>query len=160
MDEGVLEKAGNSLRKDIISLKENQNEISNAESDGARSQKNKYLFAFKPEEMGEHKIVFIFSDSTEDFIVLNVMDDLEKVMEERVAYICDELFTGENGNPAYAFTPISNQGESLGKANLVLKKNLLGTLDVEQVRKVEQCANSYVRPKWFIDGDFRKPRKL
>ena len=124
------------------------------------NRKNIYLFAFKPEEMGEHKLVFTFSDGTEDFIVLNVMDSLEKVIEERVAYICNELFTGENGDPAYAFTPISNQGESLGKANLVLKKNLLGTLDVEQVRKVEQCANSYVRPKWFIDGDFRKPRKL
>ena len=45
--------------------------------------------------------------------------------------------------------PISNQGESLGKANLVLQKNLLGKLDASQVQKVEKCAVNYVRPKWF-----------
>lgn len=119
-----------------------------------------YEFSFKPATMGEHRIVFSFSDSTEDFVVLNVMDRLEKVIEERVEYICDTLYTGENGDPAYAFEPISNQGESLGKANLVLKKNLLGKLDMEQVRKVEKCAVWYVRQKWFIDGDFKNPRKL
>ena len=119
-----------------------------------------FRFTFKPEAMGEHKIVFTFSDGTEDFVVLNVMDQLETVINERVEYICDSLYTGENGSPAYAFTPVSNQGESLGKANLVLKKNLLGALDVEQVRKVERCAVHYVRPKWFEDGNFRQPRKL
>ena len=44
--------------------------------------------------------------------------------------------------------------------NLVLKKNLLGSLDVSQVRKVECSAVNYVREKWFIDGDFKRPRKL
>lgn len=39
MDKSVFEKAGNSLRKAIIFLKENQNEILNAESDGARRLK-------------------------------------------------------------------------------------------------------------------------
>lgn len=120
----------------------------------------KYDFSFKPVAMGEHKIVFLFSDSSEDFIVLNVMDQLEKVIEERVDYICNTLYTGEKGEPPYAFEPISNQGESLGKANLVLKKNLLGKLDIEQVRKVEKSAVIYVKNKWFIDGNFRKPKKL
>ena len=126
----------------------------------AKNDKRNYQFAFKPQAMGEHKLVFTFNDDTEDFVVLNVMDNIEKVMEERVAYICDTLYTGENGNPAYAFEPISNQGESLGKANLVLKKNLLGKLEPDQVQKVEKCAVEYVRKKWFIDGDFKKPRKL
>ena len=125
-----------------------------------KNDKRNYQFAFKPQSMGEHKLVFTFNDHTEDFVVLNVMDNLEKVIEERVAYICDILYTGENGNPAYAFEPISNQGESLGKANLVLKKNLLGKLEPDQVQKVEKCAVEYVRKKWFIDGDFKKPRKL
>lgn len=117
-------------------------------------------FSFKPETMGEHKVVFTFDNASEDFIVLNVMDRIEKVIEERVAYICDNLYTGEDGDPACAFKPISNQGESLGKANLVLRKNLLGKLDVTQVRKVEKCAVEYVRKKWFRDGDFKKPEKL
>lgn len=43
-------------------------------------------------------------------------------------------------NPPFAFEPISNQGESLGKANLVLQKNLLGKLDASQVQKVEKCS--------------------
>lgn len=119
-----------------------------------------YHYVFEPKAMGEHKLVFMFSDGTEDFVVFNVMDNLEKVINERVAYICEKLYTGENGDPAYAFEPISNQGESLGKANLVLKKNLLGDLDTEQVRKVEKCAVNYVRQKWFKNGDFRKPVKL
>ena len=61
---------------------------------------------------------------------------------------------------AWAFESVSNQGESLGKANLVLKKNLLGTLDVRQVRKAESRTLNYIQKKWFEDGDFRKPRKL
>lgn len=121
---------------------------------------NQYRLYFAPEAMGEYKVVITFSDQTEDFIVLNVMDKIDQVVEERVEYICDKLYNGEEGNPPYAFQPISNQGESLGKANLVLKKNLMGMLDIGQVRKVEQCVVNYVRPKWFENGDFRKPIKL
>ena len=120
----------------------------------------KYNLTFKPVAMGEHKVVIRFTDNTEDFVVLNVMDKIDKVIGERVEYICDTLYHDENGNPPYAFEPISNQGESLGKANLVLQKNLLGKLDTSQVQKVEKCAVNYVRPKWFVNGDFMKPRKL
>lgn len=123
-------------------------------------EKGRYSLSFKPEAMGEHKVAITLSDGTEDFVVLNVMDRIEKVIEERVEYICSTLYHGRHGEPPYAFEPVSNQGESLGKANLVLKKNLLGVLDVSQVRKVENCAVNYVRKKWFVDGDFRKPRKL
>lgn len=124
------------------------------------AKKNVYNFNFKPAAMGEHKIVISFSDGTEDSVVLNVMDNLEKVIEERVDYICNSLYNGENGRVPYAFEPVSNQGESLGKANLVLKKNLIGKLDKEQVRKVEKSAVYYVREKWFENGDFKKPVKL
>ena len=123
-------------------------------------KENTYTCVFKPEAMGEHKVVITFEDGTEDFVVLNVMDSLDKVISERVEYICDELYNGADGTTPYAFEPVSNQGESLGKANLVLKKNLLGDVDISQVRKVEESAVNYVRPKWFIDGDFKKPRKL
>lgn len=120
----------------------------------------KYNLIFKLAAMGEHKVVIRFTDNTEDFVVLNVMDKIDKVIEERVEYICDSLYHNENENPPYAFEPVSNQGESLGKANLVLQKNIFGKLDASQVQKVEKCAVNYVRSKWFIDGDFRKPRKL
>lgn len=123
-------------------------------------RQEKYNLIFKPAAMGEHKVVIRFTDNTEDFVVLNVMDKIDKVIEERVEYICDSLYHNENENPPYAFEPVSNQGESLGKANLVLQKNILGELDASQVQKVEKCAVHYVRPKWFIDGDLMKPRKL
>lgn len=125
-----------------------------------KEKAGKYNLIFKPVSRGEHKVVFRFDDDTEDFVVLNVMDRIEKVVEERVEYICNSLYHDESGNPPCAFEPISNQGESLGKANLVLQKNLLGKLNTSQVQKVEKCAVNYVRPKWFIDGNFKKPRKL
>ena len=99
-------------------------------------------------------------DGSEDFVVLNVMDGLAQVIEERADYICSSLYNGAEGSTPYAFEPISNQGESLGKLNLVLKKNLLGALVTSQVQKVEESAVRYVRQKWFIDGDFTRPRKL
>ena len=153
-DAEALYKEGESIQKLFIPVyKDTKNSQNSAKTE-------KYNLTFKPVAMGEHKVVIRFTDNTEDFVVLNVMDKIDKVIEERVEYICDSLYHGENGNPPYAFEPISNQGESLGKANLVLQKNILGKLDASQVQKVEKCAVNYVRPKWFIDGDFMKPRKL
>lgn len=143
----ALYKEGGTVKKLAIPLRKTE-------------KKGMYSLSFKPEAMGEHKVVITLCDGTEDFVVLNVMDRIEKVIEERVDYICSTLYHGEHGEPPYTFEPVSNQGESLGKANLVLKKNLLGALNVSQVRKVENCAVNYVRKKWFVDGDFRKPRKL
>ncbi|MHC9532531.1 hypothetical protein ACVPPR_03835 [Dellaglioa sp. L3N] len=115
---------------------------------------------FIPKVLGEHKISFLFKDGTVDFIVLNVMNSLDKVIDERVSYISEKLYLGSDGAVPYAFSPISNQGESLGKLNLILKKNLMGTLDVEQVRKVEASAVYYVRNKWFKDGNLLMPNNL
>ncbi|MGL9730823.1 hypothetical protein [Enterococcus sp. DIV0756] len=126
------------------------------QSDG----KERQVITFNPDFLGEHKIIFTLNDGTEDFIVLNVMDDIATVIEERAAYICDVLYSGENGTTPYSFEPVSNQGESLGKLNLVLKKNLLGKLDARQVRKVEESAVYYVKNKWFVNGDFTRPQKL
>lgn len=118
------------------------------------------LLSFVPHSLGEHKVMIRFTDGSEDFIVLNVMENLAKVIEERAEYICSKLYNGADGSTPYAFEPVSNQGESLGKLSLVLKKNLLGPLVKSQVQKVEESAVKYVREKWFINGDFRQPRKL
>ncbi|WP_419154391.1 hypothetical protein [Weissella bombi] len=126
----------------------------------SNSEPQKYHIMFKPNYLGEHKITFEFSDGTQDMIVLNVMSRLNEVIDKRVDYISKELYQGENGEVPYAFTPISNQGESLGKLNLVLKKNLMGTLSIKQVQQVEESAVYYVRPKWFNQGDFTCPNNL
>ncbi|CAM4249764.1 hypothetical protein [Weissella hellenica] len=121
---------------------------------------NQYQVSFKPTILGEHKIVFDFSDGTQDSVVLNVMNPLNEVIDKRVKYISENLYQGKDGETPYASTPISNQGESLGKLSLVLKKNLMGILDKEQVRQVEASAVNYVRPKWFNNGNFKRPNKL
>ncbi|MDF8366570.1 hypothetical protein G9406_02995 [Weissella paramesenteroides] len=121
---------------------------------------NHYQVVFKPTILGEHQITFDFADGTQDAVVLNVMTPLNEVIDRRVQYISEELYQGADGEVPYAFTPISNQGESLGKLSLVLKKNLMGALDQQQVRQVEASAVNYVRPKWFTDGNFRQPSNL
>ena len=40
----------------------------------------KYNLIFKPAAMGEHKVVIRFTDNTEDFVVLNVMDKIWKII--------------------------------------------------------------------------------
>lgn len=140
------------VKKDVLAVTDLTDSL---EKDGQQ-----YYLSFTPSCLGEHKIVFYFTDGSEDFIVMNVMDKLSKVIEERVDCICSTLYNGEDAQVPYAFEPISNQGESLGKLNLVLKKNILGQLAEDQVHKVEESAVKYVRQKWFIDGDFTKPRKL
>ena len=115
---------------------------------------------FKPTILGEHQLVFDFADGTQDEVVLNVMTPLNEVIDQRVKYISEQLYQGADGEVPYAFTPISNQGESLGKLSLVLKKNLMGDLDPQQVQQVEASAVNYVRPKWFNNGDFRIPNNL
>ncbi|MBU5365841.1 hypothetical protein P7H74_09510 [Enterococcus devriesei] len=147
----------------LIQVKDNQvkdNQINSYVADFQVDAAGKTIIHFKPEVLGEHKVIISFTNGTEDFVVMNVMNDLSTVIEERADYICETLYNGATGATPYAFEPVSNQGESLGKLNLVLKKNLLGKLDPEQVRKVEESAVHYVKAKWFIDGDFLKPRKL
>ena len=109
---------------------------------------------------GEHLVTITLDDGTKDQVIMNVMDSIRTVLSDRTEYISNKLYQGPEGDIPYSYRPISNQGESLGKLSLVLKENLLGTPDIKQVRQVEQSAVYYIRPKWFIEGDFTKPRML
>lgn len=119
-----------------------------------------FELTFVSDQLGEHKIEFTFDDGTSDFIVLNVMPPLDQLLETRVDYLSTHSYLGPDGEVPYAFTPVSNQGESLGKLNLILKKNLLGQLNIQQVQQVEASAVHYVKQKWFQDGDLRTPAFL
>ncbi len=112
--------------------------------------------------MGEHCLHVVLTDGREDLVVFNVMDSVRDLVETRVAWLTDHAYNGKSAEPQDAFTPISNQGESLGKLSLILQANLLHRTDqtVEQVRKVEASAVNYVKNKWFTDGDFLKPVDL
>lgn len=120
----------------------------------------KYQVSLLFDTPGEHKITIELNNMRTDSVILNVMEPIQKIIENRSNYISNMLFNGPESSDPYSFSPISNQGESLGKLSLVLKDNLLRDTDVQEVRRVEMSCVYYVRQKWFEDGDFTKPAYL
>lgn len=116
---------------------------------------------FKVHEQGEHKVEIVMDDGCSDCVVLNVMDKIPQLLKERCDYICNTLYHGKDDKVPYCFYPVSNQGESLGKLNLVLKYSILANkFNPSQIKKVEESAVYYIKQKWFENGDFLKPVKL
>lgn len=111
-------------------------------------------------DAGEHKITIEVDDQYLDSIILNVMEPIKTIIENRSRYISNQLFNGADSENPYSYSPISNQGESLGKLSLVLKNNLLGSLNDKEVQQVEESCVHYIRQKWFENGDFTKPVNL
>ncbi|WP_203651583.1 hypothetical protein [Secundilactobacillus yichangensis] len=113
--------------------------------------------------LGEHQIIFEFDDHKTDQVIFNKMSSIKELLRNRADYISANSYAGASGKYPYSFGPVSNQGESLGKMNFVLQECLLDpkvddiTLKIQQV---EESAVKYVRPKWFVEGDFKKPAKL
>ncbi|MCK8488730.1 hypothetical protein M0651_16255 [Paenibacillus sp. MBLB2552] len=113
------------------------------------------------EEPGEHKILIELDNGKMDSVIINVMKPIQNIFTNRARYISNVLYSGPEGNTPYSYSPVSNQGESLGKLSFVLKKNLLGNdPDISEVQKVEESCVLYIRPKWFVNGDFLKPAFL
>lgn len=108
-------------------------------------------------EPGEHVMRFYFADGTEDQVVYNVFEGTRELLEERINFICENLYVDEE---PFLFKPESKQGESLGKLSLIVKNNLLVGIDKEQIYKVEKSVNHYVINKWFEQGDFTHPKNL
>lgn len=115
---------------------------------------------FEAGRPGEKKLSLKTGSGRTDCVVFNVTEPIRDVIEARAEFICRKLCAGPDAETPYAFLPISNQGESLGKAVFVLMKNAVGTRNAEQIRKVEDGAVYYMRPKWFTEGDFRRPARL
>ncbi|WP_068675078.1 hypothetical protein [Oceanobacillus sp. Castelsardo] len=111
-------------------------------------------------EPGEHKISIKLSNGKIDNIIINVMKPLQSVITDRAHYISNVLYQGTDSEIPFSYTPVSNQGESVGKLGFVLKKNLLGTTNINEVQKVEESCVRYIRPKWFVNGEFTQPAFL
>lgn len=110
---------------------------------------------------GEHKLSIELDNGKVDSIVINVMKPIQSMINSRAEYISNVLYSGPDGTAPYSYSPVSNQGESLGKLSFVLKKNLLDDLpNITEVQKVEESCVKYIRPKWFVNGDFLKPSFL
>ncbi|PLS04875.1 hypothetical protein [Neobacillus cucumis] len=125
-----------------------------------KNEKNKYYANLIFTTPGEHKITIEVENEKNDSVILNVMEPIKKIIENRSHFISGVLFNGKDSEIPYSYSPISNQGESLGKLSLVLKNNLLGQTNVKEVQKVEASCVYYIRQKWFQNGDFTKPIKL
>lgn len=120
-----------------------------------------YQANLKFQESGEHKISIELDNAKIDSVIINVMKPIQSIISSRAQYISNVLYSGQHGEVPYSYSPISNQGESLGKLSFVLKKNLLGSSpNISEIQKVEECCVNYIRPKWFINGDFLKPAFL
>ncbi|MGG1516577.1 hypothetical protein ABE504_14255 [Paenibacillus oryzisoli] len=119
-----------------------------------------YQLELRMERPGERKLVISLESGLTDWVVFNVIEPVKEIIEARVDYVCNSLYQDENTETPHAFLPVSNQGESLGKLVLVLMKNEMGRFEQEQVRKVENSAVQYIKPKWFVNGDFYSPAKL
>ncbi|GHP13745.1 hypothetical protein YK48G_11700 [Lentilactobacillus fungorum] len=118
---------------------------------------------YQPQGLGEHQVILTFADGTMDMGVFNVMSSINELLRNRANYVSQHSYAGKDGKVPYSFGPVSNQGESIGKMTFVLQECLLDDKveDADkQIAQVEESAVKYVRPKWFVNGDFRKPAKL
>lgn len=108
---------------------------------------------------GEHQLTVQFANGKTDMVIFNVLESVKGLLRNRVKYLCEHSYNQSN----YTFNPLSNQGESLGKLNFVLQECLIDSQipsRYQDIQKVEQSAVKYVRPKWFVNGNFLKPAKL
>lgn len=127
------------------------------------SQLENGCLVYEPEGLGEHQVILEFDDGTTDMGVFNVMSSINEILRNRANYVSEHSYAGKDGKVPYSFGPVSNQGESIGKMTFILQECLLDdkVKDADkQIAQVEESAVKYVRPKWFENGDFKKPAKL
>lgn len=121
----------------------------------------RYRFDLARDVPGEHKLVLRLKDGRSDSLVWNVLERIDRLLEERARWLIQHSYGGGQGTDRpYAFRPLSNQGESLGKLTFLLMKNSLTHPDPEQVASVETSAVLDMKTHWFEDGDFRRPKAV
>ncbi|WP_283680271.1 hypothetical protein [Lentilactobacillus sp. Marseille-Q4993] len=150
---------GQDLSQVLIKYSENEELV---EQDVTEQIKDGKL-VYKPQGLGEHQVILKFADGTVDMDVFNVMSSINNLLRNRAEYISAHSYAGKDGKVPYSFGPVSNQGESIGKMTFILKEAILDpTLPNadRDIQQVEESAVNYVRPKWFTNGDFKKPVKL
>jgi len=124
-------------------------------------EKSKRLRAVLPlKSAGEIKLVATLNNGKCDVLVGNVLEPIHHILEERAAWLCENSFNTTQKTRPYAFLPLSNQGESLGKLSFILMKNLLSSPVPAQINKVETSAFLDIKHHWFETGDFMNPKPL
>lgn len=121
------------------------------------------LAEFTPHIFGEHQVVVTLNDDRQDTVIFNAIPAINHILDKRMNYLSEISFAGAAGKVPFSFTPLSVQGESLGKMNFILQILLVKKEDPnaqDKVRQVEQSAVHYVKNKWFVGGDFTQPALL
>ncbi|AIQ16839.1 hypothetical protein H70357_09330 [Paenibacillus sp. FSL H7-0357] len=110
---------------------------------------------------GEHKLELVLEDGRSDILVWNVLEPIDIMLEKRAEWLVAHSYGSADGvERPYAFRPLSNQGESLGKLTFLLMKNSMSAAVPEQVAKAEAAAVLDMKLHWFEEGDFTRPRPL
>jgi len=152
---------GQLLKRAYVEYLDEQHELVNKDiAPLIEVDENKLTGSLKFTECGEHKISIETNKTQVDSIIINVMKPIENIIKERVEYISSTLYNDAEAEIPHSYSPISNQGESLGKLSLVLKKNLMGEISNREVGQVEASCVNYIRHKWFDGGDFTRPNQL
>ncbi|ACT00324.1 hypothetical protein [Paenibacillus sp. JDR-2] len=126
------------------------------------NEKSKRLRVVVPmKSAGEIKLEATLGNGKCDVLVGNVLEPIHNLLERRAAWLCSNSFNAnQESTRPYAFKPLSNQGESLGKLSFILMKNLLSPPVPKEVHNVETSAFLDLKQHWFEDGDFMNPRPL
>ncbi|TCN01033.1 hypothetical protein EV294_101485 [Paenibacillus sp. BK033] len=126
------------------------------------NEKSKRLRMVIPlKSAGEIKLEAAFANGKCDVLVGNVLEPIHILLEKRAAWLCSNSFNAApESNRPYAFMPLSNQGESLGKLTFILMKNLLAPPVTKEVQAVEASAFLDLKHHWFEEGDFKIPKTL
>lgn len=151
--------ANQTIKQILIKHKQNSKLI----EDDVTSQFHDNELIYNPTSVGEHEAILKFTDGTVDMGVFNVMSSINQLLRNRVDYLSSHSYAGSTGKVPYSFGPVSNQGESLGKMTFIIQECLLDNQVndlAHKIAQVEESAVKYVRPKWFVAGDFKRPRKL
>ncbi|WP_279404045.1 hypothetical protein [Secundilactobacillus kimchicus] len=75
---------------------------------------------------------------------LQLSASIRRLLQDRVDYVSQHSYSGATGQHPYAFEPVSNQGESLGKMTFVLQACLLDP-DIDQVAEKNSASRTECR---------------
>ncbi|ASA23856.1 hypothetical protein [Paenibacillus donghaensis] len=132
-----------------------------AQATAVKGGTGSYTLSLQRSVPGEHKLELVLEDGRSDYLVWNVLEPIDRILEKRAEWLVTRSYGGtDESERPYAFRPLSNQGESLGKLTFLLMKNTMAAAVPEQVMKSEIAAVLDMKPHWFEDGDLSRPRTL
>lgn len=128
---------------------------------GNNGAEGKFVIILPADQPGERKLELVLEDGRRDVLVWNVLEPIDILLEKRAEWLVSNSYEGTEAKVRpYAFRPLSNQGEALGKLAFLLMKNTMSPPVPDQVAKAEAAAVLDMKAHWFINGALSRPRPL